>query len=56
MKPNSFNTYLTVALCAGWAILLITFLRKANWPLAGLSAVLLIAYGVRLYLLTKRRE
>ncbi|WP_202630436.1 hypothetical protein [Deinococcus alpinitundrae] len=54
MKPNAFNLYLTVALCAGWAILLITFLRKANWPLAALSAVLLIAYGVRLYNLTKK--
>ncbi|GAA4017758.1 hypothetical protein GCM10022631_33150 [Deinococcus rubellus] len=54
MKSNSFNVWLTVALCAGWAILLIRFVSLAQWPLAALSAVLLIAYGVRLYNLTKR--
>ena len=55
MNPVGFRLWLTVALCAGWAILLIVFLRKGNWALAALSAVLLIAYGVRLYGLTKQR-
>ncbi len=55
MKPNPFNLWLTVALCAGWAILLILFVRRAQWPLALLSAVLLGAYMLRLYNLTKRR-
>ncbi len=55
MKPNSFTLWLTVALCAGWAILLLRFVQRGQWPLAGLCALLLIAYGVRLYTLTKRR-
>ena len=55
MNPVSFRLWLTVALCAGWAILMIVFLRKADWALAALSAVLLIAYCVRLYSLTRRR-
>ncbi|WP_420596139.1 hypothetical protein [Deinococcus sp.] len=53
-NPNGFRVWLTVALCAGWAILLILFLRRANWPLVVISAILLIAYCVRLYGLTRR--
>ncbi|WP_181391949.1 hypothetical protein [Deinococcus irradiatisoli] len=55
MKPNPFTLWLTVALCAGWAILLILFLRRAQWPLVLLSALLLAVYLYRLYNLTRRR-
>ena len=57
MNPNppGFQVWLTVAVCSGWAILTILFARRENWTLAAISAVSLILYCVRLYLLTKRK-
>ena len=51
--PNTFRLWLTAALLVAWSVLLVRFVVLSNWPLAGLSAILLLMYGYRLYNLLK---
>ena len=51
--PNTFRRWLTAALLVAWSVLLVRFVVLSNWPLAALSAILLLMYGYRLYNLLK---
>ncbi|WP_291431698.1 hypothetical protein [Deinococcus sp.] len=53
MNAPAWRIWLVVTLMCGWGILAIRFSTRQEWPMAGLSALLLITNGVTLYRLTR---